>query len=422
MSSFAQQHLAEPQPLRPVVVQKYGGSSVATAERLKQVATRIAGTVERGRRVVVVVSAMGKTTDELLALARTISPAPSRRELDMLLSSGERIAMALLAMALCDLGVPAISFTGSQSGIITNDRHSGARIIEVRPIRIQDELERDRVVIVAGFQGMSYKREITTLGRGGSDTTAVALAAALGAESCEIYSDVDGVYSADPRLVPEAAHLPQLGYDEMQELAAHGAKVLNAQAVEWAARAGIVIHARRTADAHGEGRETRIGPARPATTGGETEARRATAVTASQKVLTLSSEGAGAALLATLRDEGAALRHLELALHERGAALDVTLVRDDLPDWARTEAALRSAAGSDLLLREDLGVVTAVGPALGGDPALLLSVDSALRAAMIPVVRYQCGPLRLSAFVPSEAVAEATRRLHTLLCTTPVPR
>ena len=230
---------------------------MADPERLRRVADRVAATVRDGARVVVVVSAMGKTTDQLLALARSVAREPSRRELDMLLSTGERISMALLAMALSELGVPAISFTGSQSGILTNDRHSGARIIEVRPVRIQDELERDQVVIVAGFQGMSYKREITTLGRGGSDTTAVALAAALGATACEIYSDVDGVYSADPRVVPEARHLPEISYEEMQELAEAGAKVLNAEAVKWARRAGIVIHARKTA---GSERETRIGP------------------------------------------------------------------------------------------------------------------------------------------------------------------
>src|SRR6478609_1898432 len=231
--------------MKPIVVQKYGGSSVADPARLGRVADRVAATVALGKRVVVVVSAMGKTTDELLALARTVTPTPPRRELDMLLSCGERISMALLAMALEQRGLSAISFTGSQSGILTNDRHSGARIIEVRPVRIEDELERGKVVIVAGFQGMSYKREITTLGRGGSDTTAVALAAALGAD-CEIYSDVDGVYSADPRVVPEAQHLPTLGYDEMQELSEHGAKVLNAQAVEHAREKGIVIHARST--------------------------------------------------------------------------------------------------------------------------------------------------------------------------------
>src|SRR5437660_393652 len=224
---------------RPVVVQKYGGSSVADPVKLGRVADRVAEAVKKGRSVVVVVSAMGKTTDELLALARTVATSPPRRELDMLLSTGERISMALLAMALEARGVDAISFTGSQSGILTNDRHSGARIIEVRPVRIQDELARGKVVIVAGFQGMSYRREITTLGRGGSDTTAVALAAALAAEYCEICSDVDGVYSADPRVVPDARRLDEISYDEMQELAEHGAKVLNAQAVEWARRAGI---------------------------------------------------------------------------------------------------------------------------------------------------------------------------------------
>src|SRR5436190_16140376 len=230
-----------------IVVQKYGGSSVADVPKLERVADRIARTAREGKRVCVVVSAMGRTTDQLLALSREITDSPPRRELDMLLSTGERIAMALLAMAIQKRGLEAISFTGSQSGIMTNDRHSGARIIEVRPVRIQDELERGKVVIVAGFQGMSYRREITTLGRGGSDTTAVALAAALGAEHCEICSDVDGVYTADPRVVPEARRLDALGYDEMQELAEHGAKVLHAQAVEWARRAGIEIYARATA-------------------------------------------------------------------------------------------------------------------------------------------------------------------------------
>ncbi|HLT39844.1 MAG TPA: aspartate kinase, partial [Enhygromyxa sp.] len=194
-------------PEEPIVVQKYGGSSVADVDRIKQVAARIVETRKQGKRLVVVVSAMGKTTDQLLARAREISPSPSRRELDMLLSCGERISMALLSMAVSELGFESISLTGSQCGIITNDRHSGARIIEVRPIRVQDELDKGRIVIVAGFQGVSYKREVTTLGRGGSDTTAVALAAALGAEYCEICSDVDGVYTADPRVVSAAQML-----------------------------------------------------------------------------------------------------------------------------------------------------------------------------------------------------------------------
>src|SRR6187397_2153745 len=217
-----------------VIVQKYGGSSVADVQKLKAVAARVMRTRRMGHDVVVVVSAMGHTTDELLGLARQVSPNPDRRELDMLLTAGERISMALLSMAIRELGGDAISFTGSQSGIITNDRHVDARIIDVRPFRIQDELSRGRIVVVAGYQGVSYKKEITTLGRGGSDTTAVAMAAALGAEWCEICSDVDGVYTTDPRVVKAATRIGTLSYEETQEMAEAGAKVLNAQAVEFA--------------------------------------------------------------------------------------------------------------------------------------------------------------------------------------------
>jgi aspartate kinase len=230
-----------------IVVQKYGGSSVADTHKLQRVAQRVMETRASGHDVVVVVSAMGDTTDELLALAKTISPNPDRRELDMLLSAGERISMALLSLAIRELGGNAISFTGSQSGIITNDRHVDARIIEVRPFRVQDELARGKIVVVAGYQGVSYRKEITTLGRGGSDTTAVAMAAALGAEWCEICSDVDGVYTTDPRVVRHARRIPVLSYEETQELAESGAKVLNAQAVEFAKERGIAIYARSTA-------------------------------------------------------------------------------------------------------------------------------------------------------------------------------
>src|SRR5438034_6267739 len=230
-----------------IIVQKYGGSSVADVSRLRQVADRVVRTRQQGHDVVVVVSAMGDTTDELLALAKQVSPNPDRRELDMLLTAGERISMALLSIAIRELGGDAISFTGSQSGIITNDRHVDARIIEVRPVRVEDELARDKIVVIAGYQGMSYRREVTTLGRGGSDTTAVAMAAALGAEYCEICSDVDGVYTADPRVVPDAKRIGALSYEETQELAESGAKVLNAQAVEFAKEKGIAIYARATA-------------------------------------------------------------------------------------------------------------------------------------------------------------------------------
>src|SRR5712691_9533137 len=229
-----------------IVVQKYGGSSVADVSKMTRVAERVMRTRASGHDVVVVVSAMGDTTDELLTLAKQVSPNPDRRELDMLLTAGERIAMALLSMAIRELGGDAISFTGSQSGIITNDRHIDARIIEVRPVRVQDELARGKIVVVAGYQGVSYRKEITTLGRGGSDTTAVAMAAALGAEWCEICSDVDGVYTADPRVVSQARRIPVLSYEESQELAESGAKVLNAQAVEFAKEKNIAIYARAT--------------------------------------------------------------------------------------------------------------------------------------------------------------------------------
>ncbi|MDP9394301.1 MAG: aspartate kinase [Actinomycetota bacterium] len=228
-----------------LVVQKYGGSSVADAECVKRVAKRIVDTKRAGHQVVVVVSAMGDTTDDLIDLAQQVSPLPPGRELDMLLTAGERISMAVLAMAIANLGHEARSFTGSQAGVITDSAHGKARIIDVTPGRIQQALEAGAIAIVAGFQGVSQDtKDITTLGRGGSDTTAVALAAGLGAEVCEIYTDVDGVYSADPRIVPTARRLPTISYEEMLEMAANGAKVLHLRCVEYARRYGIPVHVR----------------------------------------------------------------------------------------------------------------------------------------------------------------------------------
>ena len=228
-----------------LIVQKYGGSSVADAEGLKRVANRIVATKKAGHQVVVVVSAMGDTTDELIDLANQVSPMPHGRELDMLLTAGERISMALLAMAIGNLGHEAQSFTGSQAGVITDSKHGAARIIDVTPGRIQEALKEGAIAIVAGFQGISQDtKDITTLGRGGSDTTAVALAAALEADVCEIYTDVDGVFSADPRVVPSARKLKTVTYEEMLELAASGAKVLHLRCVEYARRFDLPIHVR----------------------------------------------------------------------------------------------------------------------------------------------------------------------------------
>ena len=228
-----------------LIVQKFGGSSVADAESIKRVAARIVATKRSGQQVVVVVSAMGDTTDELIDLANQVSPMPNGRELDMLLTAGERISMALLAMAISNLGLEARSFTGSQAGIITTSTHGRARVIDVTPGRIQEALNEGAIAIVAGFQGIAQDtKDITTLGRGGSDTTAVALAAALDADVCEIYTDVDGVFSADPRIVSSARKLKSVTYDEMLELAASGAKVLHLRCVEYARRFNLPIHVR----------------------------------------------------------------------------------------------------------------------------------------------------------------------------------
>src|SRR5438067_1741789 len=319
-----------------IVVQKYGGSSVADVTRMKQVAERVMRTRALGHKVVVVVSAMGDTTDELLALAKQVSPNPDRRELDMLLTAGERISMALLSLAIRELGGEAVSFTGSQSGIITNDRHADARIIEVRPVRVEDELARDKIVVIAGYQGMSYRREVTTLGRGGSDTTAVAMAAALGAEYCEICSDVDGVYTADPRVVPDAKRIGTLSYEETQELAESGAKVLNAQAVEFAKDKGIAIYARGTkgplpgADPAADGTVVRKHPPRmPGTVVG---------VATEQDVIVLhasaaggSADGVAAADVLALLDE----HHVAgKQLHVAGDQLTLVVSRENLHEEA----------------------------------------------------------------------------------------
>jgi aspartate kinase len=378
-----------------IVVHKYGGSSVADVPKLEQVAERVVRTAREGKRVCVVVSAMGRTTDGLIELARQITDSPPRRELDMLLSTGERVAMALLAMAIYKRGLEVISFTGSQSGIITNDRHSGARIIEVRPVRIQDELERSKIVIVAGFQGMSYKREITTLGRGGSDTTAVALAAALDAAYCEICSDVDGIYTADPWLVPGARRLDTVSYEEMQELAEHGAKVLNAQAVEWARKAGIRIFARAT---HTEGGGTQVGP--------EGSGQRACGVACARNLVRLRLDLPASILGVPLAEARVALWRLA----DDGAGSVAVFSRDDLPDWAALRRTLMGQFGPRLVIEEDLAAVSIVGTGLG--PAG--EATRALAVAGSEVLGVDSSPLRLTLLVRPAQAESLARALHSM--------
>ncbi|HEY8946848.1 MAG TPA: aspartate kinase [Polyangiaceae bacterium] len=393
----------------PTVVQKFGGSSVADLEKLGKVADLVVATKRRGERVVAVVSAMGKTTENLITLAHqagktaTAAFEPPRRELDMLVSTGERVSMALLSIAIQARGVSAVSFTGSQSGLITNDRHFDARILEVRPHRIEDELERGHVVIVAGYQGMSYRREITTLGRGGSDTTAVALAAALGADRCEIYSDVDGVYTADPNSVPSARHLPSLDYATLQEMAEAGAKVLNAQAVEWARRHKVAIHARRTADfaTGGRGRETLV-VEQP----GDTPA---CAVVGDRKLALVSARAdAAEALLGAARDAELPLRDVVTA----GDRIALTIPLTSVPDPARLQATLASKALPGFTCScEEFGEISAIGIGAGARPDRLARALTSLGGAARLTVS---GPLRVSAVIPRDLVGEAEQRWHAL--------
>jgi aspartate kinase len=401
--------MSSDQPAR-VVVQKYGGSSVADVERIQRVADRVAHARASGRNVVVVVSAMGDTTDELLALARRVTESPARRELDMLLSAGERISMALLSMALNARGVPAVSFTGSQSGIITNDAHTNARIVEVRPYRVQDELARGKVVIVAGYQGVSYKREVTTLGRGGSDTTAVALAAALDAEACEIYSDVDGVYSADPGVVPEARRLSEIGYEEMQELAESGARVLNAQAVEFAKERGIALYARATQGGSGETVVRRLPPRTPG---------RVVGVASETGLLRLSAAAGPPALLAELLEQLDAARapgkQLLYEATPAGGHASVVLSLENLHDFAALRAALDARFGGRVALREGVGAVSAIGAGVNAGLANLRRALGEIDALGAELLGLSTSSFRISLLLDARHVPEAVRRLHAAL-------
>ncbi|MEM7155724.1 MAG: aspartate kinase [Myxococcota bacterium] len=381
-----------------IVVQKYGGSSVADVEKIRLVARRVVETQKHGAQVVVVVSAMAKTTDELLARAKEISPSPSRRELDMLLSCGERASMALLSMAIHELGHEAISLTGSQCGIMTNSRHSGARIIDVRPFRVQDELEDGKVVIVAGFQGVSYKREVTTLGRGGSDTTAVALAGALGAEYCEICSDVDGVYSADPRVVDAAALVQAISHDEMLELASHGAKVLHAESVEFARRTGIALWARATA---GEGGGTRID--RPENF---EQGHPITGVAGMRNLVRLRARISQSMdhMLSVAADASLPVLHLD-ADHE---IADLWFSPTDVPDWGRVRGKLMGQVEID----EGCGAVSIVGDFFGRNAAKLARARSVAAGAGIVIKAMATSPLRATFFCDADDVDGLTQALH----------
>ena len=402
-----------------MVVQKYGGSSVADAESIKRVAKRIVETKRAGNDVVVVVSAMGDTTDELVELANAVTPLPQPRELDMLLTAGERISMALLAMAVNNLGMEARSFTGSQAGVITDAQHGRARIIDVTPGRIREAIGDGAIAIVAGFQGVSQKtKDITTLGRGGSDTTAVALAAALDADVCEIYTDVDGIFSADPRVVPLARQLKSVTYEEMLELAASGAKVLHLRCVEYARRFDLPIHV-RSSFSHVEG--TWIHKERPVGDNMEQPIIAGIAHDRSEAKITVvgvpDRPGNAAAIFQAIAD---AQINIDMIVQNVSAATTgVTDISFTLPkaEGHNATAALtriQKEVGFDSLQFDDsIGKISLIGAGMRSHPGVSATFFAALADAQVNVEMISTSEIRLSVIVRSEDLDRAVRTLHT---------
>ena len=387
-------------PRLGTVVMKFGGTSVSDPERLKLVAERLVATCEAGNRVVGVLSAMGDTTDELVELAYKISPDPNTREMDMLLSVGERISCALAAMAIHDLGHEAISLTGSQAGIVTDTVHTKAKIVAIRGKRIQDALDKDKIVLVAGFQGVSSDSlDVTTLGRGGSDTTAVALAGAIGAEACEIYTDVDGVFTADPRVVKTARKLHAVSYDEMLEMAASGAKVLQLRSVEFARNHNVMVHVRSSfSDAGG-------------TWIREEDERMLEQAMISGVTHTIEEN--------VYRVEGTTPSKLFSALAEAQVNVDTILVNGDgaivysapLEDHQASEATL-NALGAKWSSRDDLGKVSVIGAGMKSHPGVAAKTFEVLGELGIEPEIVSTSPIKIACHIAMADVERAVQALH----------
>lgn len=395
------------------VVMKFGGTSVADAERIKRAARRIVAKRDEGLRVVAVLSARGKTTDELIAWAQEISPAPDPREMDMLLSTGERQSCALCAMAINDLGHRAISLTGSQAGIVTDTSHTKARILEVRADRIRQGLDEDAIVLVAGFQGVSTAHDVTTLGRGGSDTTAVALAAAIEADECEIYTDVAGVFSADPRIVPNARKLSMVSFDEMLEMSASGAGVLQLRSVEYARNHGVRIHCRSSFDdAAGTvvvGEEVTM------------EHPLITAVTHStgESRITLTgvpdTPGVAGRITMTLAEANVNVDMIvqnEPVSSGSRADMSFTVPRDDLDQARVALQPLIDELNMGLLADSAMGKVSIVGAGMKTHPGVAAKVFMVLGQEGINIEMISTSPIRISCVVAGERVPDAVRALH----------
>ena len=395
-----------------LVVQKFGGTSVGDPDRIANVARRIAATAEAGTDVCVVVSAMGATTDELLELARRLSSSPNPRELDVLLTAGERISIALLSIALNELGLAAVSFTGDQAGIVTDGEHGKARIVEVRVDPVRAALQERKIAIVAGFQGISSGRDVTTLGRGGSDATAVALAAALRADVCEIYTDVDGVFTADPRIVPAAAKLPALSYEEMLDLAACGARVLMLRSVELARNAGVPIHVRSSFHG-GDGtwivkEEDMLERAIVSGVAHDTSEAKVTIASVPDR------PGIAASLFRPLATAGINVDMIVQNVSEAGHTdISFTLPRDDLEralPVLNDVAVEMGAAGVSADRR--IAKVSLVGAGMKSDPGVAADMFDALAEAGINIAIISTSPIRISCVVGEDDVEAAVRAVH----------
>jgi len=395
------------------IVMKFGGTSVADPERLKAVARRIVAARESGSRVVAVLSAMGQTTDELIDLAHQVSPTPEPRELDMLISVGERISVALAAMAINDLGHEAISLTGSQAGIVTDTVHGKAKIVDIRGQRIHEALDQDKIVLVAGFQGVSTGKEITTLGRGGSDATAVALAGALGADACEIYTDVDGVYTADPRIVPEARKLDAVTYEEMLEMSASGAKVLMLRSVEFARNYRVRLHVRSS---FSEGEGTWVGE--------EDERMLEKAIisgvthdTTEAKVTIIGvpdRPGVAAQVFRPLADAGVNIDMIVQNVSEHGlATISFTMPKTDVavaePILQET---VRAVGAKGVVTDPDIAKVSLIGAGMKSHPGVAADMFDVLAENGINLEIISTSSIRVSCVVRATEVERAVQAIH----------
>ena len=401
-----------------LIVQKYGGSSVADAESIKRVASKIAKTKEAGFDVVVTVSAMGDTTDDLIDFAQQVSGQPHAREMDMLLTTGERISMALLAMAIRDLGFDARSFTGSQAGMMTDAQHGRARIVDVTPTRVRQALDDGAIAIVAGFQGFNHdSRDITTLGRGGSDTTAVALAAALDAEVCEIYTDVDGVFSADPRVVPKARKLDKVSYEEMLELAAAGAKVINIRAVEFARRHGVTLHVRSSFTEESgtwvSSPEEGINVEEPIIAGvaGDTSEAKITVVGVPD------IPGKAAEIFTIVAGAGANIDMIvqNVSVQDTGRTdISFTLPKEDGQRAVDALNAAQQDSGFESLIYDDhIGRLSVVGAGMRTNAGVSAQLFTALSAAGINIEMISTSEIRISVIMREDILADAVKAVHT---------